>query len=75
MSSLSRYRKIVRCWKSMQFEIVVFSLGVLGVWLIWKLSRRPFVPGWVIYVIIMWVFALLLHVWRIIYLIRKTKKD
>lgn len=59
----------------MQFEIVVFSLGVLGVWLIWKLSRRPFVPGWVIYVIIMWVFALLLHVWRIIYLIRKTKKD
>ncbi|PZR25541.1 MAG: hypothetical protein DI535_17805 [Citrobacter freundii] len=75
MSSPSLYQKILRNWKSFQFEVVSFGLIVLGVWLIWRLLKRPFVPDWVIYVVVMWAIALILHIWRIIYLIKRIKKD
>lgn len=75
MPSLPRYKKILQSWKRFQFEIVSFVLAVLGAWLIWKLSHRPFVPDWVIYVILIWATILVLHNLRIIYLIRRSKKD
>jgi hypothetical protein len=72
MNDRSFYRRILRSWHRFQFEISVFGLGVLGVWLAWKLSQRPFVPDWVIYLIVMWAIVLVLHLLRIIYLIKKN---
>ncbi|MGN6293062.1 MAG: 2TM domain-containing protein [Chitinophagaceae bacterium] len=64
----------MKSWRRFRFEISSFALIVLGVWLIWKLSHKPFVQDWIVYVIVLWCIALALHLWRIIYLIRKTRK-
>ncbi len=75
MSSLSKYRRVIRSWRIVQFEIVSFSLIVLGLWLTWKISRRPNVPDWAVYVIVVWGIVLLLQLWRIISLIKKIRKN
>ncbi len=74
MQKESLYQRIFKNWRQFRFEISSFALIVLGVWLVWKLTRKPFIPDWVVYVIVLWCIALVLHLWRIIYLIRKTKK-
>jgi len=72
MNDESFYRRILHSWRRFQFEIPVFALGVLGVWLAWKLSQRPFVPDWVIGVIVMWAIVLVLHLFRIVYLVKRN---
>lgn len=74
MSNKSFYRRILRSWRSLRFEISSFALIVLGIWLVWKLSRKPFISDWVVYLIVLWMVALVLHVARIIYLNRRTRR-
>lgn len=75
MRNRDSYQKIARLYRRFQFHISGFALAVAGIWIFWKLSRQPFIPDWLLYLVLVWTVALVIEMLRFIYIFKHRQKQ
>jgi membrane protein DedA with SNARE-associated domain len=58
------YQKVAAFYKRFQFHVSGFVLAVLGVWLGWKISMKPYVPDWLLIILAIWALVLIAELIR-----------
>lgn len=69
------YRKISNLYRRFQFHASAFVLGTVGIWIFWKASRQPFIPDWLLYLIVVWALALAVELLRFMYVFKRRSKN
>lgn len=69
------YQKIATLYKKFQFHISAFALAVTGIWLGWKISKKPFIPEWLFFLLMIWAAVLAIELFRFIYIFKRRVKS
>lgn len=65
------YRKILSAYKKFQFHVSGFILGVGGIWIAWKISKRAYLPDWLVWLVVIWSVAIAVELARFIYIFKR----
>lgn len=58
MRRYDSYQKVASFYKRFQFHVSGFVIAVLGIWIGWKISRKPYIPDWLYILLAIWVLVL-----------------
>jgi CDP-diglyceride synthetase len=75
MANRSSFRQVSRLYRRFQFHVSAFVLGVAGLCLCWALFREPLIPDWLMYLLMIWVVALIAELARFIYVFKRSSKN
>ena len=75
MKNTSVYQEISRLYRRFQFHVSGFVLAAAVVWIFLEISKEPHIPDWLLYLLLVWAIALVIELFRFMYVFKRCSKN